>query len=674
MSLIFSLALYALWLAAAYAVIRYLFPYAHVMRVPLLCGLVFLLFPYLRNVDGVKAFVNGMFEVTRWDVFQITLAVLMTAAALLTCTDIFVSYSQERLPDIPPLPSYLDRELISWPIRLSRLSAALGSVYFLGAVYHIASLKPKSSWSAGEFGEIGLGLVLFGALLGALWLLAGNRTLEEFVRNCVRAIATDAGYIEHGRVYRSHVIGFVLSAWAAIVYLIFGFVRYRTIAANTPITLADAGKGTTVPTLAWVVFLILLACWLLSGLTFWMDARRIPVLIPLTVLMVLCAYLFPRSDHVFPVWANSRVDGALAKDLLRGHDKIIVVAASGGGIQAAAWSARIVQELSKEVPDFPKHVRLVSGVSGGSVGLMYFVAAYENGNLPPAGDTLFQLAAAPSLDYVAWGLAFPDFFRAWIPIAPSHIDRAWALRQAWSRYAEAPQLRGAKLSQWAEDAKRNTRPAVSFNATIAETGSRYLLSTFRPEQTLTGRKDITSYPEKPYDLEVVTAASLSAAFPYVSPASRPEPEEYEAAGHVVDGGYYDNFGIATAIDFLREGLPQDAKGKHVFLLHIEAGKFGEKSVRKHEWGTMFQLLAPPKGLLGVWDTGMRSRNDADIALLKEVIERRGGTFASRRVDFTEEDTPTSWYLTKDDIRKLCTAWDLRKSATVQAMQAFLAQK
>lgn len=673
MSLFLSLAQYILWLVATYAVIRYFFPYVHVMRVPLLCGLAFVAFPYLRNVDGIKAFVGGMFEVTRWDVFQITLAVMMTAAALLTCTDIFVSYSQERLPDIPPLPTYLDRELISWPIRLSRLSAALGAIYFAGAIYHIASLRPKDGWSAGEFGEIALGLALFAVVLGTVWMMAGNRTLEEFVRGGVRTLATDAGYIEHGRVYRSHVIAFVLSALAAVSYLSFGFVRYRTIAVNEPITLAAAEAGTTVPTLAWVVFLILVACWLFSGLTFWMDARRIPVVIPLTVLIILCTTFFPRADHTFPVSTDRKVDGALAKDLLQGHDKIIVVAASGGGIQAAAWAARIVEELSKEVPDFAKHVRLVSGVSGGSVGLMYFVAAYENGDFKPAGETLFRLAKAPSLDYVAWGLAFPDFFRAWLPIAPSNIDRAWALRQAWSRYAEAPRLRGAKLAQWALDAKSHARPAVSFNATIAETGNRYLLSTFRPEQTLTGRKDISSYPEPQYDLDVVTAASLSAAFPYVSPASRPEPEAYEKAGHVVDGGYYDNFGIATAVDFLREGIPQDAKGKHIFLLHIEAGKFGERSVKEHQWGAIFQLLAPPKGLLGVWDTGMRSRNDADIALLKEVIERRGGTFASRRVDFTEEETPTSWYLTKDDIRRIYAAWDLRKDATVQAMRAFLAQ-
>jgi hypothetical protein len=234
-------------------------------------------------------------------------------------------------------------------------------------------------------------------------------------------------------------------------------------------------------------------------------------------------------------------------------------------------------------------------------------------------------------------------------------------------------LRDARLGHWAADAANGVRPPVSFNATIAETGVRYLLSTFRLERPLFGRKEFPSDPGNA-DIEVATAVGLSAAFPYVSPACRPDPDRDKNGkplGHVVDGGYYDNYGIATAIDFLSEGLP-DATGKRILLLHIEAGRYGEPQVTSTERGWFFQVLAPPQGLLGVWDTGMRSRNDVEIGLMKSLIESRGGQFTSLRVDFPKSETPTSWYLTREDKKAIRDGWEEKRQTTVDSVKQFMA--
>jgi hypothetical protein len=52
----------------------------------------------------------------------------------------------------------------------------------------------------------------------------------------------------------------------------------------------------------------------------------------------------------------------------------VVVAASGGGITASLWTARVLTALQGEVgTDFTRSIRLISSVSGGSVGTMYFL-------------------------------------------------------------------------------------------------------------------------------------------------------------------------------------------------------------------------------------------------------------------------------------------------------------
>lgn len=63
------------------------------------------------------------------------------------------------------------------------------------------------------------------------------------------------------------------------------------------------------------------------------------------------------------------------------------------------------------------------------------------------------------------------------------------------------------------------------------------------------------------DLSLFTAARLSAAFTYVSPATR-IPDQFvprsndgrRPAFHVVDGGYFDNDGVSSAIEFLTSAV------------------------------------------------------------------------------------------------------------------------
>jgi len=77
-----------------------------------------------------------------------------------------------------------------------------------------------------------------------------------------------------------------------------------------------------------------------------------------------------------------------------------------------------------------------------------------------------------------------------------------------------------------------------------------------------------------YDIDVVTAARLSATFSYVSPISRyvGENENPERNYHIADGGYFDNSGMVTMVEWLNEWLdPQKGLNiKRVLLLQINA--------------------------------------------------------------------------------------------------------
>ena len=68
-----------------------------------------------------------------------------------------------------------------------------------------------------------------------------------------------------------------------------------------------------------------------------------------------------------------------------------MIAVSGGGIRAAVWTFVVLSELeaafAERHRDFPAHVRLITGASGGDAG-----AGYDVATLPPPAERLPQPA------------------------------------------------------------------------------------------------------------------------------------------------------------------------------------------------------------------------------------------------------------------------------------------
>jgi hypothetical protein len=164
-------------------------------------------------------------------------------------------------------------------------------------------------------------------------------------------------------------------------------------------------------------------------------------------------------------------------------------------------------------------LRAVSGVSGGSVGLMYYLAAQASGTTITAARAA---ALKSSLSEVTDALAYDDVQRAFLPFSVYAIykDRGAALEQAWvenalnsggSAYGEA--LTSATLRSWTQKTAEGRLPAVILNSTIVEKGQRLAFSTV-PLPTPLGYQGFSEftalYPE--YDIHVSTAARLSAAF------------------------------------------------------------------------------------------------------------------------------------------------------------------
>src|SRR5262245_10949531 len=435
------------------------------------------------------------------------------------------------------------------------------------------------------------------------------------------------------------------------------------------------GGRPAIPTLCLLLLIAMLACWGLTGLTFLFDRFRVPLLTVLLVYGSLMS-LFPWNDHFFQTVNPDprRVPSALADDVLktRAGKPVIVIAAAGGGIQVAAWTARVLAGLQGDSlacgDDFDQALVAVSTVSGGSVGAMYVVDAYRSGRLDPQALTnAVSAAEASSLDEVAWGLTYPDLvwtiFPFLKPIYPPFLvkDRGSALEDAWKR---SETLTRATRDEWRADVRGRARPAVLFNATVAESGQRMLFSTTTLETASTdvGRREfVLDFPD--LDVPVTTAARLSATFPYVSPAARVNRNAgFDEQYHYVDGGYYDNYGTATIVEWLRLGLSklQTDLPNRVLIVEIRSFPNSAAAEPRDPGGWLADLLQPLLTLYAVRGAGQAAHSDLNVSLLGD-----GGSLVSHvqiafpaRIFEDQDDAspPLSWHLTPRDRGVLAGAW------------------
>ena len=260
---------------------------------------------------------------------------------------------------------------------------------------------------------------------------------------------------------------------------------------------------------------------------------------------------------------------------------LVLVAASGGGIRAAYWTAKAMDcaidgRSHRACGGFRNRgadaVFLASGISGGSVGLAQWSANQLAGN--PGGWVDHRLGE----DFLAPALAWTLF--ADLPSALLHTDfgpdRAEVLERAWEQswtdrdrsaaallWRGGPRTDDTKLASGlgASGAKL---PLLHFGSTSVRDGCRISVSRLDgdeggrctdPAREVAFGKGVLSASVDAFDvcpdrdLRLSSAALLSARFPIVSPSGRLGPEDCgDEPLFGVDGGYFDNTAASPVLE------------------------------------------------------------------------------------------------------------------------------
>jgi hypothetical protein len=668
--------------------------YLYVLRVPLLiCALVSALpFIALPRDAVAGSLLRGLFDVADPDPARpawtlvvtfglLTLTALFLAAAITVTARLILLDGRDRF-NLDRVPSSSGLQL------LLRLIPLLAVVLLLGGAWiqSWGNIRYKAAAVNGTLLAIGLFAVLMTVVHERLWRAVFVKKLSFLSTNNPIVLVTDFLFAALRRIVRLTPAGFVDATgrmWArhafAVLQVVLSFVFYIALFVLKMNWIYIGAGQPRIPTLCLVLVLGMLACWALTGLTFLLDRFRVPLLSALVAYGTVMS-VFPWNDHFFQTVNRPAPQAGLGADAVlkqRSERPAIVIAAAGGGIQAAAWTARVIDGLQRDSAscrgDFDEALVAVSAVSGGSVGAMYIVDAYAGGRIDAAAAaTGVKAAEASSLDDVAWGLTYPDL--VWTvapflkPLYPPFLvrDRGSALENAWKR---SDSLTRATLDGWRADvaAQPRVRPAVLFNATVSESGERMLFATttLGPPPPNGGRREFArDFPDR--DVPVTTAARLSATFPYVSPAARVDRHAgLDDQYHYVDGGYYDNYGTATMIEWLDDGLSRlgTAMPSRVLLIEIRSFPNADPASPNGARGWTADTLQPLTTLYAVRGAGQDAHSRLNVHLLEddyggELIHHVQIVFPARILEDQDDAAPPlSWHLTPADRGRLLDAWD-----------------
>ena len=411
-----------------------------------------------------------------------------------------------------------------------------------------------------------------------------------------------------------------------------------------------------------------------SWVVYWSDRYHVP----LVTTLILLAALFSFWNDNHHIRTLSSADGGGSVDDRKNvaetftawygrlaaaypaekRHPVFVVATEGGGIRAAYWTASVLAELQDEAPSFGSHLFAVSGVSGGSLGAAVFTALLaKNDPATTAGchtqetpePNTYRVASDRVLSYDALAPTLASMLNADLaqrllprPIVP---DRAKALETGWERGwsehvlgtdGQPDDFFASGFLKMYADRPRALLPSLFLNSTSVETGARVIASNCSIGEEFPDAADL--FQRVGEDMRISTTAHNSARFTYVSPAGTIARSKTASESYVVDGGYFENSGAATAADIIRTIGTQTTSVGGDFDVVLIVIKFRDSPGKNDDDRRLLtEVLAPLNALLATRDArGSLAVKEAKLTACKatKLSEACQGPPPSHIIEFT----------------------------------------
>ncbi len=594
------------WLPATFFVLKR-------MRFPLLFAIASIF--ALRTEQGQEVLVNSFGTELQGLVF-VVFCCLAAASVWYTSRLLLYTWNEDKMLERSAHAQHWARALRQW---LPGVLGALVMVIPAAGIWSVRERMPRSLWvDPGWFSAILLGLCV-------VFLLALSKRQKRLSRV---GLATDRTGLSYHQLDRMAGLFFVsmlaMNLLSIVLFAFFPLLPIHLGIGSGVVAMLATGlaivTGSLVSHLSDESKLPILSGLFLAAIvfSFWNDNHQITTIgdrddprLTDEDRRALSAPLGKSFDGYLDEKLKTAIAARTAQCAGKPHDicdprvPFVIVAAEGGGVRAAAWTALVLSKIDESAEAkngagaFPQRLVAISGVSGGSLGGALYIASRAQGK-GTSWATTRKFFETDLLTPMLANMLFVDtpmrFLPAaisnrWVPDRGTTFERT--VEHAWSEAVANDKERDAKLFSRPFDAMWRGQsaglPLLVANTTIVASGERMLQSPVvlrqREDQTKVaadilaaegeenpleqdisrdGRSFVGAFDANDCLLPRKTAETdfarlgmplsamvhNSARFTWVSPAGRYNGDSACKGVRVVDGGYFENSGTATADDIV----------------------------------------------------------------------------------------------------------------------------
>lgn len=312
--------------------------------------------------------------------------------------------------------------------------------------------------------------------------------------------------------------------------------------------------------------------------------------------------------------------------------KIVFICSSGGGLRSALWTTTAIQKAdSLTGGKLMDHTMLMTGASGGLLGLSYFreltLRNKTSQNLPIYDQKYLYNIASDNLNPIIFTLLVNDLF---IPL-PQYFefdgnkylkDRGYAFEQQLNSNTEY--ILEKQLKDYKEPEETGKIPMLIMSPTVINDGRKLYISpqgiSYMNTADINGQRfnldrikgiEFSHFfqQQEAGNLRFLSALRMSATFPYITPnISLPSEPPME----IMDSGISDNFGINDAIRFLfvfKNWVNEHTSG--VILLSIRDSNKNSPITESKGFSLFQKFFTPIRSLYVNWDN-IQDFNNANM--------------------------------------------------------------
>lgn len=318
--------------------------------------------------------------------------------------------------------------------------------------------------------------------------------------------------------------------------------------------------------------------------------------------------------------------------------KMVILCVSGGGLRSAVWALQVAQTADSMLNgNLLKHTTLITGASGGMLGMAYLRELYLRRQLGADmhmhDKRHIDLISRDMLNALAFTIVSNDLF---LPLSTveraGHIyfkDRGYIFEEQFNE--NTSYLLDKCLSDYAAPEVQAMIPMLFITSSIVNDGRRMIISPQGVSYMMSvpmGRRRLLSVEvdavdfgkvfeaQGSRDLQFLTALRMNATYPYILPnVHLPSTPQIE----VMDAGIRDNYGMLSATRFIqvfRKWIEQNTSG--VVLMQVSSSELIEEIAPSNRTGIISSLVNPV-GILGKVFTLQEFEHDNSLGFIYDLL-------------------------------------------------------